>query len=155
MHDGSDGFKKKRQRNCVSDQTLSYPGFAASEVLYHEDGSVKGIATNDVGVGKDGAPKDSFERGMEFHAKCTIFGEGCRGQLTKSLMNKFDLNAGNEGQIYGIGIKELWQVQPEKHEPGLVEHTVGWPLPVGPPTFNECVLRITTFIKNISCQYIQ
>ena len=67
---------------------------------------------------------------MEFHAKCTIFGEGCRGQLTKSLMNKFDLNAGNEGQIYGIGIKELWQVQPEKHEPGLVEHTVGWPLPV-------------------------
>jgi len=106
-----------------------YPGFAASEVLFHDDGSVKGIATNDVGVGKDGAPKDSFERGMEFHAKCTIFSEGCRGQLTKQLMEKFNLNDGNEGQIYGIGIKELWQVQPEKHEPGLVEHTVGWPLP--------------------------
>ena len=121
---------KRKGKGIVCDQTCACPGFAASEVLYHEDGSVKGIATNDVGVGKDGAPKDSFERGMEFHAKCTIFGEGCRGQLTKSLMNKFDLNAGNEGQIYGIGIKELWQVQPEKHEPGLVEHTVGWPLPV-------------------------
>ena len=73
---------------------------------------VSGIATNDVGLGKDGAPKDSFERGMEFHAKCTIFGEGCRGQLTKGLMSKYDLNSENENQVYGIGIKELWQIDP-------------------------------------------
>ena len=75
-----------------------YPGFAASEVVFDEDGSVKGIATNDVGVGKDGKPKDSFERGMEFHAKCTIFGEGCRGQLSKQLMAHFNLNEHNEKQ---------------------------------------------------------
>lgn len=106
-----------------------YPGFGASEVLFHDDGSVKGIATNDVGIGKDGAPKDSFERGMEFHAKCTIFGEGCRGQLTKQLMKHFNLNADNENQTYGIGLKELWQVTPENHHPGRIEHTVGWPLP--------------------------
>ena len=106
-----------------------YPGFAASEVVFDEDGSVKGIATNDVGVGKDGKPKESFERGMAFHAKCTIFSEGCRGQLSKQLMTHFDLNKDNEEQIYGIGIKELWQVQPDKHRPGLIEHTVGWPLP--------------------------
>jgi len=106
-----------------------YPGFAATEVLFHEDGSVKGIATNDVGIGKDGAPRDSFARGMEFHAQCTIFGEGCRGQLSKQLMNTLGLNQDNEEQIYGIGMKELWQVRPEVHEPGRVEHTVGWPLP--------------------------
>lgn len=106
-----------------------YPGFAATEVLFHEDGSVKGIATNDVGIGKDGAPRDSFARGMEFHAQCTIFGEGCRGQLSKQLMKTLGLNAENEEQIYGIGMKELWQVRPEVHEPGRVEHTVGWPLP--------------------------
>ena len=106
-----------------------YPGFAASEVVFDEDGSVKGIATNDVGVGKDGKPKDSFERGMAFHAKCTIFSEGCRGQLSKYLMKHFDLNKNNESQVYGIGLKELWQIQPEKHNPGLIEHTVGWPLP--------------------------
>jgi len=106
-----------------------YPGFAATEVLFHEDGSVKGIATNDVGIGKDGAPRDSFARGMEFHAQCTIFGEGCRGQLSKQLMKTLGLNAENEEQIYGIGMKELWQVRSEVHEPGRVEHTVGWPLP--------------------------
>jgi len=106
-----------------------YPGFGASEVLFHEDGSVKGVATNDVGIGKDGAPKDNFERGMEFHAKCTIFAEGCRGQLSKQLMSKFNLNANNENQTYGIGIKELWSVKPEVHSPGRIEHTVGWPLP--------------------------
>merc|ERR1712045_613540 len=106
-----------------------YPGFAASEVVFDEDGSVKGIATNDVGVGKDGKPKDSFERGVAFHAKCTIFSEGCRGHLSKQLMKQFDLNKNNEEQVYGIGIKELWQIQPEKHKPGLIEHTVGWPLP--------------------------
>jgi len=106
-----------------------YPGFAASEIVYNEDGSVGGVATNDVGIAKDGSPKDSFERGMEFRAKCTIFSEGCRGHLTKQIMNKFNLNEGNQDQIYGIGIKELWQVDPSKHSPGCIEHTVGWPLP--------------------------
>jgi len=106
-----------------------YPGFAASEVLYNEDGSVGGVATNDVGIAKDGSPKDSFEPGMEFKAKCTIFSEGCRGSLAKGVMSKFELNKDNQGQIYGIGIKELWTVEPEKHHPGRIEHTVGWPLP--------------------------
>merc|ERR1719300_1091003 len=106
-----------------------YPGFAATEVLYNDDGSVAGIATNDVGIAKDGSPKDSFERGMEFRAKCTIFSEGCRGHLSKGVMKKFDLNKDNQGQIYGIGIKELWQIEEGKHHPGRIEHTVGWPLP--------------------------
>jgi len=106
-----------------------YPGFAATEVVYNEDGSVGGIATNDVGIAKDGSPKDSFERGMEFRAKCTIFSEGCRGHLAKGLMKKFGLNNDNQKQIYGIGIKELWQVTDEQHHPGRIEHTVGWPLP--------------------------
>lgn len=105
-----------------------YPGTAASEILYHDDGSVKGIATSDLGIGKDGAPKDGFERGMELHAKVTIFGEGCRGHLTKQLMQRFGLNATSEPQTYGIGIKEIWEIDGAKHEPGLVEHTVGWPL---------------------------
>ena len=106
-----------------------YPGFAASEVLYSEDGSVAGVATNDVGVAKDGSPKDSFERGMEFRAKCTIFSEGCRGHLTKHLMKRFNLNSENEHQVYSIGLKEIWRVKPEQHCPGRVEHTVGWPMP--------------------------
>lgn len=106
-----------------------YPGCAASEVLYHNDGSVKGIATNDVGIGKDGAPKDSFARGMEFHARSVVFAEGCRGHLSKQVMQKFNLNANNEPQSYGIGLKELWEIEPDKHKPGLVEHSVGWPLP--------------------------
>eukprot|EP00092_Neocalanus_flemingeri_P012523 GFUD01013498.1.p1 GENE.GFUD01013498.1~~GFUD01013498.1.p1 ORF type:complete len:616 (-),score=170.91 GFUD01013498.1:268-2115(-) len=106
-----------------------YPGFAASEVVYNDDGSVAGIATNDVGIAKDGSPKDSFERGMEFRAKCTIFSEGCRGHLSKGIMKKFDLNKDNQEQIFGIGIKELWQVEEGKHHPGRIEHTVGWPLP--------------------------
>lgn len=92
-----------------------YPGTAAAEVLYHEDGSVKGIATNDMGIAKDGSPKDSFERGMELHGKVTIFGEGCRGHLTKHLMSKFGLNATCEPQTYGIGLKEVWEVKPENH----------------------------------------
>lgn len=105
-----------------------YPGCAASEVLYHPDGSVKGIATNDVGIAKDGSPKDSFARGMEFHAKSVVFSEGCRGHLSKEVMSKFNLNANNEPQSYGIGLKELWEIDPEKHRPGHVEHSVGWPL---------------------------
>lgn len=106
-----------------------YPGFAAQEVLFNEDGSVGGVAIGDVGIAKDGSPKDSFERGMAFRAKCTIFSEGCRGHLGKGLMKHFKLNEGNQHQIYGIGLKELWQVEDGKHHPGRIEHTVGWPLP--------------------------
>ncbi|EDO47030.1 predicted protein [Nematostella vectensis] len=105
-----------------------YPGYAASEILYHEDGSVKGIATNDVGVAKDGSPKDTFERGMELHAKVTLFSEGCHGHLAKGLYKRFNLRENCDDQSYGIGLKELWEVAPEKHKPGTVEHTVGWPL---------------------------
>uniref|UniRef100_A0A2M4BHQ0 Electron transfer flavoprotein-ubiquinone oxidoreductase n=1 Tax=Anopheles marajoara TaxID=58244 RepID=A0A2M4BHQ0_9DIPT len=105
-----------------------YPGTAAAEILFHEDGSVKGIATGDVGIAKDGSPKDTFARGMELHAKTTIFAEGCRGHLSKQLMQKFGLNAENDPQTYGIGLKEVWEILPENHHPGLVEHTIGWPL---------------------------
>lgn len=105
-----------------------YPGYAASEVLYHEDGSVKGIATNDVGIAKDGSPKDNFERGMELHAKCTIFAEGAHGHLSKQVINKFELRKNAETQTYGIGLKELWEINPDKHKAGRVEHTIGWPL---------------------------
>ena len=105
-----------------------YPGFAASEILYNEDGSVKGIATGDMGVGMDGQPKDSYMPGMELHAKYTIFAEGCRGHLGKQLISKFNLDAGKDPQHYGIGIKELWQIPPEQHQEGLVMHTAGWPL---------------------------
>ncbi|XP_076117636.1 electron transfer flavoprotein-ubiquinone oxidoreductase, mitochondrial-like [Mytilus galloprovincialis] len=107
-----------------------YPGYAASEVLFHEDGSVKGIATNDVGIYKDGSPKDTFERGMELHAKITIFGEGCHGALAKQLYKTFDLRKDCEPQSYGIGLKELWEIDPEKHRPGRVEHTIGWPFDI-------------------------
>ena len=105
-----------------------YPGFAAAEVLYHEDGSVKGVATGDMGRNKDGEEGPNFEPGMELHAKQTIFAEGCRGSLTKGLFERFKLREDVEPQVYGIGIKELWRVQPEKHQPGLVSHTVGWPM---------------------------
>lgn len=105
-----------------------YPGYAAAEILYHPDGSVKGVATNDVGIAKDGSPKETFERGMELHAKCTIFAEGCHGHLAKQLIQKFNLRANSEHQTYGIGLKELWEIDPAKHKPGTVAHTVGWPL---------------------------
>jgi electron-transferring-flavoprotein dehydrogenase len=105
-----------------------YPGYAASEILYHEDGSVKGIATNDVGIAKDGSPKDNFERGMELHAKCTIFAEGCHGHLAKQIFRKYNLREKCEPQTYGIGLKEIWEIDPAKHKAGLVEHTIGWPL---------------------------
>ncbi|RZC40532.1 electron transfer flavoprotein-ubiquinone oxidoreductase, mitochondrial [Asbolus verrucosus] len=105
-----------------------YPGYAASEVLYHPDGSVKGVATNDVGIAKDGSPKETFERGMELHAKCTIFAEGCHGHLSKQIINKFNLRANSEPQTYGIGLKEIWEIDPAKHRPGRVEHSIGWPL---------------------------
>nr|XP_031295595.1 electron transfer flavoprotein-ubiquinone oxidoreductase, mitochondrial [Camelus dromedarius] len=105
-----------------------YPGYAAAEVLYHEDGSVKGVATNDVGIQKDGAPKATFERGLELHAKVTVFAEGCHGHLAKQLYRKFDLRASCEPQTYGIGLKELWLIDEKKWKPGRVDHTVGWPL---------------------------
>lgn len=105
-----------------------YPGFAAAEVLYHEDGRVKGIATGDMGVSASGEHKDSYMPGMELHAKYTLFAEGCRGHLGKQLIDKFSLDAGKDPQHYGIGIKEIWEISPEKHEEGLVVHGLGWPL---------------------------
>ena len=105
-----------------------YPGFAAAEVLYHDDGSVKGVATGDLGIGKDGAHTENYQPGMELHAKQTIFAEGCRGSLTKTLMQKFKLREGVDPQAYGIGIKELWEVKPERHQAGLIVHTTGWPV---------------------------
>jgi len=105
-----------------------YPGFAAAEVLYREDGSVKGVATGDLGIGKDGAHTENYQPGMELHAKQTIFAEGCRGSLTKELMQKFKLREGVDPQAYGIGIKELWEVKPEHHQAGLIVHTTGWPV---------------------------
>ncbi|MDX1513616.1 MAG: electron transfer flavoprotein-ubiquinone oxidoreductase, partial [Gammaproteobacteria bacterium] len=105
-----------------------FPGFAAAEVLYDDDGSVKGVATGDMGIGRDGKPKPGHEPGVELHAKQTIFAEGCRGSLTKGLFERFNLRADADPQTFGIGIKELWEVEPEKHSPGTVIHTVGWPL---------------------------
>jgi electron-transferring-flavoprotein dehydrogenase len=106
-----------------------YPGFPAAEVLVDDTGAVVGVATGDLGIGKDGEIKDSFTRGMELRAKYTVFAEGCRGNLTKQLIHRFDLARDSDHQKYGIGIKELWQVKPEKFRPGLVRHSMGWPLP--------------------------
>ncbi len=105
-----------------------FPGFPASEILYNDDGSVKGVATQDMGLDKEGNKKDSFEPGMELHAKVTVFAEGCRGHLGKQLINKFELNKGKDPQQYGIGFKEIWEINEEKHEEGMVMHTAGWPL---------------------------
>ncbi len=105
-----------------------FPGFAATEILYNDDGSVKGIATGDMGVAADGSQKDGYMPGMELHAKYTLFAEGCRGHLGKQLIQKFNLDQGKEPQHYGIGIKELWTIPEEKHQQGLVVHTAGWPL---------------------------
>ena len=105
-----------------------FPGFTAAEVLYHADGSVKGIATGNQGVGKDGEPSDSFQIGMELHGKYTLFAEGARGHLGKQLIAKFKLDEGKDPQSYGLGIKELWEIDPAKHQPGLVIHTAGWPM---------------------------
>ena len=105
-----------------------YPGFAASEVLYDENNAVVGIATGDMGVGRNGQPTESFVRGMELRGKYTFFAEGARGSLTKQLVEEFKLSEGRDPQKYGIGLKELWQVKPENHKPGLVQHSFGWPL---------------------------
>ncbi|MET1046312.1 MAG: electron transfer flavoprotein-ubiquinone oxidoreductase [Hyphomicrobium sp.] len=105
-----------------------YPGFAATEVLYDESGAVAGIATGDMGIGRDGKPTENFVRGMELRGKYTLIAEGARGSLAKGLIRHFDLANGHEPQKYGIGLKELWQVAPEKHRPGYVQHSFGWPL---------------------------
>ena len=105
-----------------------FPGFAAAEVLYTDAGAVKGVATGNVGIGKDGEPSANFQLGMELHAKYTIFAEGSRGQLGKQLIARYKLDADCDPQSYGIGIKELWEVEPAKHRPGLALHTAGWPL---------------------------
>jgi electron-transferring-flavoprotein dehydrogenase len=105
-----------------------FPGFAAAEVLYDASGAVRGIATGDMGVAIDGKPKASFEPGVELLARQTVFAEGCRGSLTKTLLDRFGLYKGVDPQTYGIGIKELWEIEPAKHKPGQVIHTIGWPL---------------------------
>ncbi len=105
-----------------------FPGFAAAEVLYNEDGSVKGVATGNLGLGKDGTPTGNFQLGMELHAKYTIFAEGARGHLGKQLIARYQLDEGRDPQSYGIGIKELWEIDPARHQPGLALHSAGWPL---------------------------
>ncbi len=105
-----------------------YPGFAAAEILFNDDGSIKGVATGNMGVGRDGEPTDNFQPGMELHAKYTLFAEGSRGHLGKQLIARFGLDHGRDPQSYGIGLKELWEIEPSKHVPGLVIHTAGWPL---------------------------
>jgi electron-transferring-flavoprotein dehydrogenase len=105
-----------------------YPGFAATEVLYDENGAVRGVATGDMGIGRDGEPGGNYARGMELLGKYTLIGEGVRGSLAKQLIAKFKLDDNREPQKFGIGIKELWQVKPEHHKPGLVQHSFGWPL---------------------------
>lgn len=105
-----------------------FPGFPAAEVLYNENGSVKGVATANMGVGKDGEPTENFQLGMELHAKYTVFAEGARGHLGKQLIQRFKLDEGRDPQTYGIGVKELWEIDPKRHQPGLVIHTAGWPM---------------------------
>ncbi|MEO0344715.1 MAG: electron transfer flavoprotein-ubiquinone oxidoreductase [Pseudomonadota bacterium] len=108
---------------------MLFPGYAASEVLYDDDGRVRGVATGDMGIGKDHQPKANHEPGYELLGKQTIFAEGCRGSLGKHLISKFNLDADSDPQHYGIGLKEVWEIDPELHEPGLVVHSLGWPLP--------------------------
>lgn len=105
-----------------------YPGFGGNEVLYHTDGSVKGVATSDLGIARDGNPTDDFERGMEFHAKQTLFAEGAHGSLTKGLVKKFNLRANSQAQTYGLGLKEIWEVKDENFKKGEVSHSLGFPL---------------------------
>ena len=105
-----------------------YPGFAASEILYDEQGKVRGVATNDMGLDINNEKKDSYEPGIELHAKVTVFAEGCRGHLGKQLINKFNLSENSDPQQYGIGLKEIWEVPEENHDEGMVLHSIGWPL---------------------------
>ncbi len=105
-----------------------FPGFPAAEILYNDDGSVKGVATGDMGIARDGSHKADYQPGMELHAKYTLFAEGARGHLTKQLKSKFDLERDCQPQVYGLGMKELWDIDPDKHVPGRVIHSQGWPL---------------------------
>lgn len=105
-----------------------FPGFAAAEVLYREDGAVRGVAIGDMGIGRDGRPTANHQPGMALHARYTFFAEGCRGHLGRQLEDRYNLRAGADPQVYGIGLKELWEIQPGKHQRGLVIHTAGWPL---------------------------
>jgi len=107
-----------------------YPGFAASEILFDDEGAVKGIATGDMGLQKDGTPGDNFARGMEIHAKQTILGEGCRGSLSEQVMEQFNLRENCAPQTYGLGLKEVWNIDPSKCKPGLIMHSMGWPLDI-------------------------
>jgi electron-transferring-flavoprotein dehydrogenase len=104
------------------------PGFAAAEILYDEQGGVRGVATGDMGVGRDGKPTDQYQPGIELHGKYTFFAEGCRGHLGRQLLARFRLNENCDPQVYGIGLKELWEIDPKRHRAGLVMHTAGWPL---------------------------
>jgi electron-transferring-flavoprotein dehydrogenase len=106
-----------------------FPGFAAAEVLHADTGGVKGVATGDMGIGKDGRPTDAYQPGMELHAKYVFFAEGCRGHLGRQLMDRYKLREGVDPQVYGLGMKELWEIRPDRHQQGLVIHTAGWPLP--------------------------
>ncbi|MEP6721123.1 MAG: electron transfer flavoprotein-ubiquinone oxidoreductase [Variovorax sp.] len=105
-----------------------FPGFAAAEVLYNEDGSVRGVATGNMGVGKDGEPTENFQLGMELHGKYTVFAEGARGHLGRQLIARYKLDAGKDPQAYGLGVKEVWEIDPKRHQPGFVLHTAGWPM---------------------------
>jgi len=115
-----------------------YPGFAASEVLYNDDGSVRGVATKDVGIAKDGTLKDTYAAGMELIGRQTLFAEGCRGSCSEEIISRYDLRQGRDEQTYGLGIKEVWEVPTHKedstsvHRPGYVQHTLGWPLQTSP-----------------------
>ncbi|MGA0569353.1 electron transfer flavoprotein-ubiquinone oxidoreductase [Variovorax sp. VNK109] len=105
-----------------------FPGFAAAEVLYNEDGSVKGVATGNMGIGKEGEPTDDFQLGMELHGKYTVFAEGARGHLGRQLIAKYKLSEGKDPQSFGLGVKEVWEIDPQRHSPGFVLHSAGWPL---------------------------
>ncbi|MEC9235252.1 MAG: NAD(P)/FAD-dependent oxidoreductase, partial [Pseudomonadota bacterium] len=105
-----------------------FPGFAAAEVLYNDDGAVIGVATGDMGLDREGNKTDLFEPGMELHAKTTIFAEGCHGSLSKELIAKYDLRKDSDPQTYGLGIKEIWRIAPEKHNEGEIMHSIGWPM---------------------------
>jgi electron-transferring-flavoprotein dehydrogenase len=105
-----------------------FPGFPAADVLYHDNGAVKGVVTGDMGVDREGKPTDAYQPGMELHGKYTLFAEGCRGHLGRRLQQRYKLRDGVDPQVYGIGLKELWEIKPERHQQGLVMHTAGWPL---------------------------
>ena len=126
-----------------------YPGFAAAELL-EESGQVVGVVTGDMGIGKDGQPTASFQRGMELRAPYTLFAEGCRGSLSKRLIEQFRLRDGHDPQTYAIGIKELWEVPAAGHRPGLIEHSIGWPL--DPRTYggSSCIISVKTLSPTAS-----